>query len=518
MESFLKQYASQIKGVLSGFDRLRFSGTIRILANTRGLYRLLSYQSVLLKNFKGWAKGLTDTVLRSTEELAERADRRLVYLPSSRERKEQVASDIAKADGIEEGLICVLKCVEPCYSMTVGPNRERKRLEIRRQFVKCAHLYFYLIDPRLGPLHLRLQTWLPFNIHVCLNGREWLARSLRQRGIAYEQRDNCFVNLGDSVRAQKLADQQLRTDWKGLLNRLVRQVHPAHQQLFGSHELGYYWSALETEWATDVLFRSPETLAAVFPTFQRYAMTEFGSEDVLRFLGRCPQVRRFKTSEITTSLKTREEGTRIRHALNANSVKMYDKQGSVLRVETTINRPGDMKVFRHKEGEPRGPKTWQRLRKGVADLHRRAEISRSSNARYLEALAAAECSESLGDTIRDLCRPTMWQGRRVRALQPLESHDMELLKAVNHGEFILNGFRNRDLRALLFSDKTVSDAEAKRQAAKVTRQLRLLRAHRLIKKIPKTHRYQVTKRGRTAITAILAAQNASTQQLTQIAA
>ena len=106
---------------------------------------------------------------------------------------------------------------------------------------------------------------------------------------------------------------------------------------------------------------------------------------------------------------------------------MYDKQGSVLRVETTINRPGDMKVFRHKEGEPRGPKTWQRLRKGVADLHRRAEISESSNARYLEALAATEYSESLGDTIRDLCRPTMWQGRRVRALQPLESHDMELL-------------------------------------------------------------------------------------------
>jgi hypothetical protein len=95
---------------------------------------------------------------------------------------------------------------------------------------------------------------------------------------------------------------------------------------------------------------------------------------------------------------------------------------------------------------------------------------------------------------------------------------MELLKAVNHGEFILNGFRNRDLRALLFSDSTVSDAEAKRQAAKITRQLRLLRAHRLIKKIPKTHRYQVTKRGRTAITAVLAAQNASTKQLTQIAA
>jgi hypothetical protein len=193
------------------------------------------------------------------------------------------------------------------------------------------------------------------------------------------------VDLADAAQAQKLADQQLRTDWKGLLNRLVWQVHPAHHELFGEQEFSYYWSALETEWATDVLFRSPQTLAALFPTFQRYAMTQFGSQDVLRLLGRCPQVRRYKTSEITTSLKTREEGTRVRHSLNANSVKMYDKQGSVLRVETAINRPGEMKVFRHKEGQPRAPRSWQRLRKGVADLHRRAEIRQKSNARYLEA-------------------------------------------------------------------------------------------------------------------------------------
>lgn len=518
MESFLRQYGSKIKGVLSGFDRLRFSGTMRILANTKGLYRFLSHQSVLLKNFKEWAKGRTDTVLSSTEELAQRAGRPLVYLPSSRERKEDLASKIARTDGIQEGLVCVLKCVEPCYSMTVGPNRQRRRLEIRRQLVKCAHLYFYLIDRRFGPLHLRLQTWLPFTVHVCLNGREWLARSLQQRGIAYEQRDNCFVDLADPLRAQKLADQQLRTDWKGLLNRLLWRVHPAHHELFGAQEMSYYWSALETEWATDVLFRSPQTLAALFPTFQRYAMTALGSQDVLRFLGRCPQVRRYKTSEITTSLKAREEGTRVRHCVNANSVKMYDKQGSVLRVETTINRPGEMKVFRHKEGQPRAPRSWQRLRKGVADLHRRAEISQKSNARYLEALAATEHSESLGDTLRPLCRPTQWQGRRVRALQPMEPGDMALLKAVNQGEFLLHGFRNRDLRQALYGADALAAAEVKRQAAKITRQLRLLRAHHLIQKIPKTHRYQVTPRGRTAITAILAAQNASTKQLAKLAA
>jgi len=480
--------------------------------------KFLSYQNVLLKHFKQWAKGLTATVVQSAEELAEKEERPLIYLPSSRDRKEDIAQQIAEEDNIHEGLVCVLKCVEPCYSMTVGPNRIMKRLEIRRQLIKCSHLYFYLIDPRLGPLHLRLQTWLPFRVHVCLNGREWLARSLARAKIDYEQRDNCFADLADPIRAQKLANKQLGTDWRGLLNRLLRQVHPAHQRLFADYPLSYYWTAQETEWATDVMFRSSEALAELFPTFQRYATSALNSPDVLRFLGRCPHVRLYRKGEIISSLATREEGTRVKHAVNANSVKMYDKQGSVLRIETTINQPRDMKVYRHKEGEPRGPKTWLRLRKGVADLHRRAEISQASNTRYLEALATAEHDDSLAHAVRDLCRPTQWKGRRVRALKPLDPQDTDLLKAVNRGEFIVNGFRNRDLRCILFDDGSACERELKRQSSKVTRQLRLLRAHGIIKKLPKTHRYQVTRRGRTKITAILAAQDASTQQLTQLAA
>lgn len=518
MQTFLQRHATEIKGVLSGFDRVRFLGTMRMLANVTGLGKFLSSQRVLLKDFKAWAQGLTDTILTSTEQLAAAAKRPIVYLESSQERKEDRALAIAEKDDVQEGLLCVLKCVEPCYSMTVGPEPSTRHLELRRRLVKCSHLYFYLRDRKLGLLNVRLQTWLPFSVHVCLNGREWLARRLQQARIAYEQRDNCFTDVADVTRAQRLLDQQLGTDWTGLLNRLLRQVFPAHASLLGPREMDYYWSAQETEWATDILFRSPESLAALFPTWRRHAMTHFASDDVLRFLGRCPAVRRYTTSEIASTLKTRPEGTRVRHAINGNSVKMYDKQGSVLRVETTINSPRDMKVFRHKEGEPRGRKSWQRLRKGVADLHRRAQISQNSNVRYLEALAVVEHRESLGQTVAALCQPTLYKGRRVRALQPLHAADMKLLQAVNRGEFLLNGFRNRDLRSLLFETAANSGEEAKRQSAKITRQLRMLRAHNLIQKITGTHRYQLTPKGRTSVTAILAAQQANTQQLTQMAA
>jgi hypothetical protein len=432
-------------------------------------------------------------------------------------RKEDVAKAVAHRDGITEGLVCVLTAVEPCMTFTVGPNREAKKLELRLFQGKCLHQYFYLIDPQLGWLNVRLQTWLPFTVHIVLNGREWLSQQLVRKGIDFERRENCFVDLADVAAAQRIMDRQRQSNWPRLLNKLLGQVHPAHRGLFGQEQLDYYWSADETEWATDVMFRSPEKLSALYPRLVQYAMTAFGSGEVLRFLGRRGSVQQFKGAEILSHLGTRSEGVRVKHAIDRNSVKMYDKQESVLRIETTINNTRQMKVYRASENDPDGPESWQRLRKGVADLHRRAEISQQSNERYLEALAAAETEPSLADIATTVCRRTRWKGRPARALNPLADEDARLLEAVSRGEFVLNGFRNRDLRPLLFGDVASADAR-RRQAAKATRWIRLLRAHGLVHKVPKTHRYVVSPQGRETIAALLAARAANTKQLLQIAA
>ena len=371
------------------------------------------------------ASGLvTEQVRAATVRMAEArggeaAGRPIRSLASRAVRKEDRAVEIAKADGITEGLICVRTCVEPCLTFTVGPNRKLNRGELRPSQGKCLHQYFYFLHPPWGLRHGRVQTRLPLTIPVCGNGREWLARQLRTAGMAFEQRDNCLVDVADAVRAQQVFDAPLRTDGDGLWNGLMSPVHPAHRELFGGRDLADSWSAEETEWATDVLFRSAESLTAVSPRLLRHAITNFSSPDVLRFLGR----QRFGTSQIYSTLKRRLEGPRVKHQLHRNSVKMYDKQGSVLRIETTINDPCDRKVYRTKEGEPEGRKEWLRLRKGVADLHRRVEVSQKSNARYLEALAAVEHTQPLGETVRDLCQPTTWPGRRVRALPPLRPSD-----------------------------------------------------------------------------------------------
>jgi len=516
MQSFLSHHEQQIKGALSGFDWLRFRGTLRWIANREGMSIWLTRTGILYKHFKEYALGLTDRIKQATQQIADQADRPIQYLNSSNLRKETVAREIAARDNITEGLVCVLTCVEPCMTFQVGPNRAKKKLELRAHNGKCLHQYFYLIDPQLGWLNIRLQTWLPFTVKVVINGREWLSRELVKRDIAFERRDNCFVDVADLELAQQLLDEQLKTDWTGLLNRLLWQVHPAHASLFGDETLHYYWSADETEWASDVMFKSPSALDLLYPRLVKHAMANFAGDDVLRFLGKRPFTQMLRTAELTSHLGKRHEGIRIKHALNGNSVKMYDKQDTLLRVETTINNTRQKKVYPTSEADPDGPLKYLPLRKGVADLHRRAEISQKCNERYLESLAAVDAEPSLAETTQTLCQRTEWKGRSVRALNPLNGADAKLMEAINRGEFTLLGFRNRDLCELLFSEET--SLTEKQKMTKVTRLLRLLRAHGLIQKISRTHRYQLTQQGRQTITALLAARRSNCRKLSELAA
>jgi hypothetical protein len=235
----------------------------------------------------------------------------------------------------------------------------------------------------------------------------------------------------------------------------------------------------------------------------------------MRFLGKKPHPN-FQ-GEAVSHYATRPEGIRLKHALKSNSVKIYDKQGSVLRVETTINDPMDFKVYRPKEGDPDGPRFYQRMRKGIADLNRRAEVSEASNKRYLDSLASIKVDRTLGEVVQAVCRPITWKGRRVRALRPWTEHDSDLLRAISRGEFNINGFRNRDILPILFPGHH-DPALKRRLSARVSHRLRMLRAHGIIQKVQRTNRYVLTKKGRDIVTSIIQIQHISLSKLTEIAA
>jgi hypothetical protein len=252
--------------------------------------------------------------------------------------------------------------------------------------------------------------------------------------------------------------------------------------------------------------------------------------------------------EVRTDVLTRHEGVCSKHRAGFNGQKAYDKFWNLLRVENTINRPEVFTVFRteptpepatalpaaqraHTSTPPPSPlpslpavrhsrapkdkpqRAWRPLRRSVCDLPRRAQVSRAANQHYLEALASTHVGTPLGQMAAPLCRRITHDGQPYRALHPLGS-DAALLYALSRGEWTIAGFRNRDLQHLLYTTQPRNKKKARSRSAALGRKLRLLRAHGLIRKLPHTHRYLVSASGRAILTALVAAQQASTQKLT----
>jgi hypothetical protein len=314
-----------------------------------------------------------------------------------------------------------------------------------------------------------------------------------------------------------LLNQQVKFNWEEGLGALVPLVNPAFAAIRGDAAMGYYWSLEESEWASDIMFKDQGELSRLYGGLIRHAMVSLGSSDVLRFLGHKVRadgrVHGNFAGEVTSDLKERAEGIRIKHRLGSNSVKMYNKQGTVLRVETTLNDMRQLKSPRLKDGKV----VYARMRKGVADIGRRAEVSQGANARYLAAMAAAENPVPLKTLTSALAQPVIRDGRRARGLNLLGEADARLLAAVGDGKFLLHGFRNKDLRAMLFAVPAESPREKNRRSGQITRQIRLLRFHGLIRKVSGTHRYLVTDKGRQVITALQAAREADVTKLAKAA-
>ena len=521
-QQFLNKFGSHIQGCLCGFDRLRLRGTLRHLFQPTVMESYLNACRVLIKDFSRFAEGITNRAKQAMNQIAEKANRPLIYLNSSQISKEEEAKKIAAKDGIRDGLVAILTCVEPCMSYRVRGDRQSKKIHLVLEPRKCLFYYHYFLHPTFGWMHARVQTWFPFTIDFCINGRHWLSRQMDQAGLEYRKEENCFVWISDWTKAQKLMDKQLKTDWPKSLKKILGEVLPTHSQICRPIAQQYYWTASQSEYATDIVFKSPEFLSKLYPNFVHHSISSFASPDVMRFLGRSVPTTTGRVhgkfeGEIISDMKHRPEGIRVKHTLKGNSIKLYDKQGRMIRVETTINHPEEFKVYRHSERDPQGELAWRELRRGVADLHRRAEVSKAANNRYLDALESTCGTEPIATLVSKVCRRRTIKGNKYRGLRPWSPEDHLLLESISSGEYTINGFRNGDLRKLLYSKKATKQEQRRRSSA-ITRKLRLLRAHGIIRKVSGTHRYVVTGQGRKILTALMAAYKADVDQLTKLAA
>jgi hypothetical protein len=522
VKAFLQRFALLVSGALRGFDRLVFKGKLRQLYTPEGMNILLGLNHVPRTDFKRYATQVTSQVLNAS--LISRAQKlqRYRYLNSSNIDKEEVARQFQAQHQVQEGLVCVLRCVEPCWTFDTARDRDDHTV-VKGERGKCSYLYHYYMHPRFGWMYVRLQTWFPFEIQVGINGREWLARQMDREGLKYERTKNKFLWIEDWQRAQQLLDEQLQTDWVREWNALQKQVHPLHPRHLGPMRLPYNWTVFESEWATDMAFHSAAQLKPCVERWLRQAFLTFGTSDVLRFFGRSERISKRELS-VETSFYEHFEGVRIKHWLYENSLKMYSHE-NVLRVETTINEPKRIKVFRRSETDPKWPPMWRCLRRGVVDLPQRAETGQRSNDRYLDAVAGLAETRTLKELAEPLTRrvpepkgKSTTAPRHLRGLNPLASEDAALLAIISDPKWMIDGLRNRDVVAVLYADQTEDAKERRRRSTHVTHLLRLLRAHGLLEKIAGTHRYKIPADARTKIQALLAARNASPDELTTKAA
>jgi len=383
-----------------------------------------------------------------------------VYLNRSGINKEELARKIAAENGIVTGPICNFSVLETCYAPRIKGNKAKKQLELKIVPSKCIHLYHYFNHPEYGFGHVRLQAWAPYNIFICLNGRHWLERQLLKRRIAYIKDGNCFPWIEDVSMAQKIVDKQLETNWAMMLNGLVKKMCPRLARILPLRP-DYYWSADETEWATDIMFRSVTELDKLYPDLIYYAMKTSDSSSVMKYFGRrclsrSGQIKGRAPREVMSDFRKFYEGVRVKHWLNYNSIKIYNKSGSILRIETT-------------------------MRKGVSDLHRRCEVSGKCNERYADSLAMAQVQEKLKEVVSPACNKVKKKGKSYRGLNPWQKEDYQLLTFLAKGENALSGFRNKDLRDWLYPEsKNISKQEQKRYSGRTTRRIKLLRVHGLV--------------------------------------
>ena len=307
------------------------------------------------------------------------------------------------------------------------------------------------------------------------------------------QQHNAFTQLDDPDKAQRLADRFAQLNWPKILNRWARQVNPLLCELFPGYPV--HWVVDQAEYATDLLFTSRAALAGLYPALLGYAVQTFTPKDILRFLGR-KWDRRFDGEVHTEYEDERWFGTRIKHRRKTNWLKMYDKFGLILRVETVINSAKEFWVYRtqhHRDGT--SSVGYYPMTKSVASLVDYQAQALACNRRYLDALAVVDDPAPAYQELRQLTEPKVVEGRSYAGFNPARRQDVRLFEVVLDGDHIARGFRNGDIREPLFGHPKPLVLQ-RRTSAAVGRLLKRLHVRHLVAKIPRTRRWRVTERGR----------------------
>ena len=358
------------------------------------------------------------------------------------------------------------------------------RTYLRYDDGKCLHSYFYFIDEDLGLCYVRVPTWRPFRLQFYCNGHNWLARQLDRNKIRYTQMDNTFTAMQDWAAGQALSD-----NWDpSQLHRKLDQFSDRYCPILKQIEESYHWSLDQAEYATDIVFRRQADLQAIYGQLIRTAIHTVKPDDIATFLGK--KLNGNYQDEMGNRYNVRTEGTRVRHSMGMASIKMYDKFGQILRIETTAK---DISFFKHyREVEQRNGESVMKfapMKKTIYSLGALREVLGAANRRYLEFLSAIDDPSNGIDKLNKITRTVHEQARSYRGFNFFDPNDEALFLALARGEFTISGVQNKALRARF----------PQYPSGQISRILRRLRTHGLIKKASHCYKYYLTVLGKQVV-------------------
>ena len=484
MDTLVTRYGKQVVGTLSCFDRVIIRGTLPGVCYAEGMEAYLRARNVRLYDYPRFAAPYNRMNRDAAHQLAKDAGCEIEVLRGHSISKEERIREVLKARGNAPGLIHVFASMELCATYRARYHNERGTASLRPDGGKCTHYYFYFMDRDLGVCYIRVPTWCPFQIQFYFNGHAELAAKLRRAGVDFQMADNAFVQVSDFATAQRLANKTDAVELHKKLDHYAALCCPAAAAL----EIEYHWSFAQVEYSTDIIFRRQSDLRPIYETVTRAAIHAAKADDVATFLGR--KLHGNYRNELGNNFKTRIEGTRIKHHMGPVSIKMYDKAGLVLRIETTTN---DVTFFQHHRFvEQRDGKRVFKLaplRKTIHNIRDLQDLMAAANRRYLAFISELERPSAGLRALQKVTAPVTDNGRRYRGLNFFAPEDDAVLKALARGENTIKGFRNRDIRRFL-TDKSPSW---------ISRYIKRLRLHGLIKSVGRTYKYYLTEFGRRVV-------------------
>ena len=480
-----EKYADDMYGVLNCYDRIIITGHVQQWCYSQAMTSYLYQHDIRIFDYTTFVEPLRERIRANAERIAQENGLEIEFIRrSKRFRKEKRIKKILKERGNHPGLVHIFSAMESCSAYMPWHDKSIGKTFVKSTSGKCLHYYFYFIDEDLGLCYLRVPTWAPFRLQFYFNGHNWLASQLKQQCIGFELQENAFLQIDDFEIANQLADQLHPEQLHAKLDHFAQQYCPVVHAM----NLRYNWSVMQAEYATDLVFKRQSTLQAFYPLLLETLIQAVKPVDVATFLGR--KLHGNYQGAMGNRFNVRWLGSRIRHHMGPVSIKLYDKFNIILRIETTVNQVSFFKQYRqvhHRNGST--SMRWAPMKKTIYSLSALQELLLAANQRYLKFISEIDTPEVGVKQLHRLAETKEINHHRHKGFNLFSQEDASLFRTLLRGEFFISGFTNKNLRQLL-PDKN---------AGQITRLLKRLRIHGLIKKVGRRYKYYLTTFGRQII-------------------